>query len=255
MRAIFTAFFMLLSLPALADVHTDLYKAAGWAQQRANFNDALTAAQQRYRQSLPPAVYDALVSNSNQRFAPQAMDQRAQQSFRENLHEPQSALQFFESPLGRKVVSAEQLATRKDQLAKYANGLPRVDASDSRRLLISHLAQALPAKEAGAEVSLALAGVAADSLSQMIPGLLGGDTAQSMLNSQRQRLMGQIGTDLDNTLLFVYRDLSDPELDEFITFAESQAGKDYYQAALAAVRAGLAVGQSTSSLNQVPQGI
>jgi len=49
--------------------------------------------------------------------------------------------------------------------------------------------------------------------------------------------------------------LSDPELDEFITFAESQAGKDYYQAALAAVRAGLAVGQSTSSLNQAPQGI
>ena len=56
--------------------------------------------------------------------------------------------------------------------------------------------------------------------------------------------------DLDNTLLFVYRDLSDEELEEFATFAESAEGKAYYQAALAAIRAGLVVGQSTSNLAQ-----
>jgi len=58
----------------------------------------------------------------------------------------------------------------------------------------------------------------------------------------------EIDKDLNNTLLYVYRDLSDPELEEFATFAESPEGKAYYQAALAAIRAGLAVGQSTSSL-------
>ena len=116
-------------------------------------------------------------------------------------------------------------------------------------MLFRSLSRALPAREAGAEVSLAIAGVAADSLSSMIPGLLGGGQAQSMLNGQRQRLMDQIGGELDNTLLYVYRDLSDPELEEFVTFAQSPEGKTYYQAALAAVRAGLAVGQSTANLN------
>ena len=53
---------------------------------------------------------------------------------------------------------------------------------------------------------------------------------------------------MNNTLLYVYRDLSDEELEEFATFAESTEGKAYYQAALAAIRAGLAVGQSTSNL-------
>jgi hypothetical protein len=56
--------------------------------------------------------------------------------------------------------------------------------------------------------------------------------------------MGQIGKDVNNTLLYVYRDLSDGELDEFATFAESNEGKAYYKAALASVRAGLAVGQA-----------
>ena len=97
---------------------------------------------------------------------------------------------------------------------------------------------------------MATAGAACDSVGAVIAGLLGAGQAQGMLNGQRQRLMEQIGSDLNNTLLYVYRDLSDEELEEFATFAESAEGKAYYQAALAAIRAGLAVGQSTSNLAQ-----
>lgn len=255
MRVLTVVLTLLLSLPALADDYLQLYQAAGWPQQRMHFSDALQAAQERYRTSLPPAVHQALVNNSNQRFAAAAVDQRTQQGLRDNLAEPVSALQLFQSPLGRKIVDAELLATRSDQLARYANGLPRREASATRRLLIRHLAQALPASEVGAEVSLAIAGVAADSLSQMLPGLLGGDSAQALLNGQRQRLIEQIDADLDNTLLHVYRELSDVELEEFVSFAQSDAGKAYYQAALAAIRSGLAVGQSTASLTPAPRGI
>ncbi|KAB0484379.1 DUF2059 domain-containing protein [Pseudomonas psychrophila] len=250
MRRLFLLLMMFCTLPAWADNLDDLFTVAGWPQQRAHFNDALSAAQQRYSNNLPPAVYQALVNNSNQRFAPEAMDKRARDQMRKNLPDANPALSFFQSPLGRKIVAAELLATRRDQLAKHAQGLPRMEASATRQLLINHLSRALPAREAGAEVSLAIAGVAADSLSSMIPGLLGGGQAQSMLNGQRQRLMDQIAGELDNTLLYVYRDLSDPELEEFVTFAESPEGKTYYQAALAAIRAGLAVGQSTSNLTQ-----
>jgi len=243
MRRLLFSLLMFCVLPAWADGHDQLYKVAGWPDQRAHFNDALSAAQQRYQNSLPPAVFQALVSNSSQRFAAQAMDQRAEARLREALADPQPALTFFQSPLGRKIVAAELLATRSDQLAKNAQGLPKMKVNDTRALLIGHLSRALPAREAGAEVSLAIAGVAADSLSSMIPGLLGGGQAQGMLNGQRQRLMDQIGADINNTLLYVYRDLSDEELEEFATFAESTEGKAYYQAALAAIRAGLAVGQ------------
>ena len=250
MRRLFLLLMMFCTLPAWADNLDDLFTVAGWPQQRAHFNDALTAAQERYRNNLPPAVYQALVINSSQRFAADAMDRRAKAQMRKHLPNPNPALIFFQSPLGRKIVAAELLATRRDQLAKHAQGLPRTEASATRQLLINHLSNALPAREAGAEVTLAIAGVAADSLSAMIPGLLGSGQSQSMLNGQRERLMEQIAGELDNTLLFVYRNLSDPELEEFSTFAESPDGRTYYQAALAAIRAGLAVGQSTSSLTQ-----
>jgi hypothetical protein len=244
MRRLFFLLLIFCTTPSWADGHDQLYKVAGWPEQRAHFVDALKTAQQRYKDSLPSAVFDALVNNSNQRFAAQAMDQRAEQKLRQTLQDPAPALQFFQSPLGRKIVDAELTATRPDQLAKNARGLPQMQASDDRLLIIGHLANALPAKEAGAEVSLAIAGMAADSLSSMIPGLMAAGSTQSVLDSQRQRLMGQISNDLSNTLLYVYRDLSDAELEEFANFAESNEGKAYYQAALAAVRAGLAVGQT-----------
>ena len=250
MRRLFSLILLMIcTMPVWADNLDQLYKAAGWPDQRAHFNDALTAAQERYRNSLPPAVYQALVNNSNQRFQAQAVDRRALAQLRSALPNPSPALAFFQSPLGRKIVAAELRATRKDELAKNADGLPKIQASDDRMLIIGHLAQALPAREAGAEVSLAIAGMAADSLSSMIPGLLGGGQAQGLLDGQRQRLMKQIGQDLNNTLLYVYRDLTDAELEAFATFAESNDGKAYYRAALAAIRAGLAVGQSTGELN------
>lgn len=247
MRLLCTAFALMFSLVASADEHDRLWDAAGWPQQRAHFNEALHDAQQRYRSTLPPAVFQVLVDNSNRRFAAADIDRRARTTLRQTLADAGPALQFFQSPLGRKVINAEVTATRGDQLRKHAGGLPQSDATATRRLLIRHLAQALPAREAGAEVSLALAGMAADSLSQMLPGLLGGSQTQGLLNNQRARLMEQMGADLDNTLLHVYRELSDPELEEFVSFAQSAPGQAYYQAAIAALRAGLAVGQQPES--------
>lgn len=246
MRVLIALALSLVSLFSQADEHDLLYELAGWPQQREHFSAALLNAQQRYQGTLPPAVYQALVDNSNRRFAPQAMDQRALASLRQGLPDPLPAIRFFDSPLGRTVVEREVRATSPAELNRHAEGLPQVNASAARRALVQRLGKALPAREAGAEVSLALAGVAADSLSQMLPGLdglLGGGNPQQLLGGQRERLMQQIDGQLENTLLYVYRDLSDTQLAEYVAFAESVEGQVYFRAALQAIRAGLMAGQ------------
>ena len=71
-----------------------------------------------------------------------------------------------------------------------------------------------------------------------------------MLNGQRERLMQQIGNDLNNTLAVRVSRLVRPGAGRIRHVCRVAEGKAYYQAALAAIRAGLAVGQSTSSLTQ-----
>lgn len=230
----------LFSSPSIfADAYFELYKKAGWPQQQTHFSSALQQAQLNYQNTLPSAIYQALVDTSNKRFAAEAMQQRAQQALRQHLDSPTSALAFFESTLGQKISAAETSATHPEQLNRYAKGLPVINADATRRLLIRHLANALPASQAGAEVTLALGSVAADSLSQMLPGLMGTDQANALLDSQRQRLLTQIDANIDNTLLHVYQPLSDAELEEFVSFAQSTEGQAYYQAAFKTLQASL----------------
>lgn len=239
MPAFFLLFLVLFSLPAQAATHERLFEAAGWPQQREHFQAALRQAQQRYRDTLPAGVYQTLLNNSNQRFQPRGMDERALVALRARLADPAPALAFFESPLGRKVVAAEVRASSPGNLNRAAPGLT---LSEARRATLRRLAQALPAGEAGVEVSLALAGVAADSLSQMIPGLPLGMAGQGILDGQRERLRRQVEPRLLDALAQVYQPLGDDELERFARFAESADGQRYYQAALAALRAALRVG-------------
>ncbi|MDY0205998.1 MAG: hypothetical protein RBR82_05145 [Pseudomonas sp.] len=227
------------STSIFADTYLELYKKAGWPQQQTHFSSALKQTQLRYQDTLPSSIYQALVKNSNQRFAAEAMQERAQQALRHNLASPDQALAFFNSNIGQKVSAAEVAASHPEQLQRYTAGLPVIHADATRRLLIRHLANALPASQAGAEVTLALGSVAADSLSQMLPGLMGAEQANALLNTQRQRLVTQMDDNIDNSLLHVYRGLSDPELEEFVSFAQSTEGQAYYQAALKTLQASL----------------
>src|SRR5690554_3932864 len=239
MRYLLTFCLFISSFNSFADIYDSLYEKAGWPQQQAHFASAVKHTQLRYQDTLPNVIYQALVENSNQRFAIEAMHQRGQKALRQQLDNPTSALEFFESTTGRKVVAAEIAASHPEQLNHYAAGLPLIHAEATRRLLIRHLSQILPASQAGADVSLALGSVAADSLSQMLPGLMSTEQTKALLNTQRQRLINELDTHIDNTLLHIYRNLSDAELEEFVNFAQSNAGQAYYQAALKTLQASL----------------
>lgn len=239
MRVLLLCCALLSSTTVVADAYLELYTTAGWPQQQTHFSGALQQAQLRYQNTLPNAIYQALVTSSNKRFASAAMQERAQKALRQHLDNPSAALAFFTSPIGKKISAAETAASHPQQLSLYADGLPVIHADATRRLLIRHLSNALPASQAGAEVTLALGSVAADSLSQMLPGFMGSTHTNALLESQRQRLINQIDADIDNTLLHVYRNLSDAELEEFVHFAQSSAGKTYYQSALKTLQAGL----------------
>ena len=57
------------------------------------FSDATgRGTQKRYQDKLPPALYQTLVDNSNRRFAPAEVDQRALNGLRENLPDSASPL-------------------------------------------------------------------------------------------------------------------------------------------------------------------
>lgn len=227
---------LIVSLPAQASTTEELYQATGMNQHQDHFQFALKAAQQKYSQQLPANLYETLVQQSNQRFEPQGMRDRAMARLAVDLDEAdqREIVKFYRSDLGRQVVGAETRATSPASIVAMQRGLPQHEVSDTRRQLIEQLSALLPALDLGVEVSLSLAGLAAQSANSFFGGLM--QIPDSAVANQRDRLRQEMRPNLPDTLTHVYRDLSDDQLQQLIRWSESETGREYYQAAELAVR-------------------
>ncbi|MBQ0776191.1 MAG: DUF2059 domain-containing protein [Pseudomonas sp.] len=203
-----------------------LYQLSGMATHQTHFQHALTAAQQRYAQQLPRNVYESLVRQSNQRFAPQAMTDRAQARLALSLDEAshRQALNFYQSELGRRIVAIETQATSAASVATMQRGIPQMDVSTDRLNTLRQLSVSLPALELGVEVSMSLANLATQSANDLLGGLF--EVPGNMVDNRRDTLRGQMQPDLPNTLAYVYRDLTDAQLQQYLEWVQSDAGKN-----------------------------
>ncbi|MEH6563950.1 MAG: DUF2059 domain-containing protein [Halopseudomonas sp.] len=221
-----------MSLPVLANSN-ELYQISGMQTHQEHFQQALKKAQQRYAAQLPANVADNLMRKSNERFEPQRMHARAAATLQVNLGDDEldNALAFYRRDVGQQVVAAETRATSPAEVSAMQNGLPMMKVSAERKALIDRLAKQLPALDLGEEVSLALAGMATDSANQMLGGLF---QIPQELTQQRGALRAQMEPNLPQTLLYVYRDLSDAQLEQYVQWSESDTGRAFFKAANAA---------------------
>lgn len=224
---------------ALADKEDDsnkLFEAAGWPVQIEHFDNALQTMQKQYKDYLPPVLYQAVLVSSQQRFQPKAMEQRAKVALQNGLADSQVALQFFQSNIGKKVVAAEIKATSLVELQKNQSGVPSIEITNDRKNLFKQLATTIPYRQATIDISVALTSVLGDTIDMWLPGMGVGDTFKQ-LTPTTQQITQQVDEHLENILIYVYRDLSDAELQQFIAFAGSSSGKEYYQVAQDIIRA------------------
>ncbi|TVP91281.1 MAG: DUF2059 domain-containing protein [Pseudomonadaceae bacterium] len=227
----------LLGLSSLALAASEpIYQASGMQQHQAHFQQALRQAQERYARQLPTNVHQTLVRQSNQRFAPEAMQDRALARLAVSLDNPtrQQALDFYQQPHGQRIVTAETAATAPGSVASLQNGVPEQTLSAQRQALLARLANSLPALEMGVEVSMALANLAAQSANDLFGGLM--RVPDAMVSGQRDRLRNQMQPNLLDTLAHTYRDLSDADLDAYANWSESETGQRYFRAVEMAAR-------------------
>ncbi len=220
----------LIAMNVRAQTPAQLYDLSGMAAHQRHFQDALSAAQQRYAQQLPANVHASLVNKSNQRFEPQAMQDRARSRLAVSLPDSAhaKAIEFYRSPLGRKVVTMETRATAPASVKEMQRGIPQQQIDSQRYTLLRQLGTTLPALEVGVEVSMALANLATDSANELLGGLF--QVPVDLVSARRENIRNQMVPDLPNTLAYVYRDLSNQELEQYLQWTQTAEGVATYQA-------------------------
>ena len=230
-------FVSLLSFGMGAQADTSqLYRASGMETHQANFQQALEKARSRYAAQLPAAVAENLLRKSNERFEPERMHARAMASLAVNLSDEQltDAREFYRSELGQAVVAAETRATSPAEVSRMQNGLPPLTLSAEREATLQRLGQQLPALDMGEEVSLALASLATQSANDMLGGLL--TIPEGFANQRRGSIRAQMEPNLPQTLAYVYRDLTDAQLNAYADWSETDSGQAFFRASSAAAR-------------------
>jgi hypothetical protein len=151
-------------------------------------------------------------------------------------NDPQQAaatLRWLRSPLGRRVTELETHASSAEgvqALEAFAQQLRSHPPDETRLALARALDQAIGQTDFAVEVSLASARAAMSALGAALPQekRLEPDKIEAAIEAQRQRLHQQLAMASLASTLFTYQNLSNAELESYVVFARSDAGRWYH---------------------------
>ena len=171
---------------------------------------------------------DQIVSK---RFAPETLYARIRLDFLRNLESArlEKALAWYDSPLGKRVTGQELAALVADGAPQAVADLEKNRPSSQRFDLLERLDAAGGASEATVDVTLAIVRSLTRAFQPGLPAVAGLSRAQldQQLARARNRTLEQIRRVCLVSMLLAYRSLSDQELDEYVQFVESEAGRWY----------------------------
>jgi hypothetical protein len=164
---------------------------------------------------------DRIVS---EHFAADALYARIRREFARRLDGPKlaKALEWYDSPLGRRITGLElaALVSSGEPDANLDAGRP-----SSRRLaLLQRLDAGGAASETTGEITMTIVRSLSRAFQPVVPTAARGQL-EAQLTQTRNRALEQIRRACLATMAFAYRELSDGELDRYVQFVESEAGQ------------------------------
>lgn len=136
----------------------------------------------------------------------------------------ESALAWYRSPLGRRITRAEIAA-----IAAAGEGVVIPWPSDARLEAVRRLDASGGASETAVDLTLAILRSLSRALEPFRPAHLrqSADQLEDRLARVRTEALTPIRIASLQSMLFAYRELTDPELSEYVRFMESPAGQWY----------------------------
>jgi len=200
------------------------------------------SAQQQETQHLPADEYKRILALAKASFDATTMKNDVAGHIKANMSgkDITAALGWLESPLGRKITALEESASTPEAYAEMHSMGPKLikDYEGTSRLgKISRFDQATLATDRAvnlaADVQLALLTALSASMTEGIrPSYADLQEAVRKMKAELRKPMAEL-TALQ--FMYTYRTLTESEIDQYIAFADSDAGKRYHRVTYAAV--------------------
>lgn len=248
---------LLHSLVSFADDIDELMQRSGINQQMEQIEADISPSLQEADGELPNDVMQKLERVMLKEFAADTLKQSIRQQLQTRLSSAdiKTVLKWLNSPLGKKVTALQMANTSDASVDEMHESIDELLADSERFTLMRELNKVSGTSDAMLAMTLAMQ-------EAMFHGLKAGaahseldDTMiQQMMVVAKQQLQTQMELMAVSSLLYTYQDLSVSEVQQYIDFANSAAGKNYHQAFIQALsdamsKAGAEVGKALAEVN------
>lgn len=189
---------------------------------------------------------DAWAVSAAEHFQPDAMFADMVQHFQATLDPADRAtiLSFYQSDLGMRISAIEISAQRPENAVRLKTSGARrlgdlIEAESPRLAAYEDMMAALSSVETGLALALNLNKAVLNGMiaSGDFPFAMTEDQVSAMVESQSGLMQGAIREQLFISFAYTYRDLTDAELEIYIAFLRSEAGRRFYSELVAATDA------------------
>lgn len=178
---------------------------------------------------VPPMVADAVGYVVSSSFNPQKIEQQVAGRLQTELssEQLQAVADWYARPVAQKISRAEiaasapavwpQISAQADQLAQ------RFGNTDRARSFV-RFDSASRATQSAVDTTIAVQLGLASTMAAFSSDSMNFETLQKRIESQRPVLKGAVEQQVFNSYLYAYQDISGAEMEQYLTFLESEAG-------------------------------
>lgn len=185
----------------------------------------LQGAQQSSARSRDPAVVAEVEKIMQDEFRSERFHKRVQQALIKDFDRKrvETLIAAFRAPLAKKMVEVEGAKQDPQAVAAFAKGLAKNPLPKERIDLVQRLDAVTRAGEITAEIVVS-------TTRAMVAGATGGDAGKmaafdKQMGAQRGKLAEALRNAVLVTFAYIYRDVSDADLGEYLKLYESEDGK------------------------------
>jgi hypothetical protein len=200
----------------------------------------------RHQAKLPPRLFNAMQQAGRDAFEGTKMRKKVLQVMK-NRFDPEMAqevLAWLLSPLGEKITALENLQFSPKTLQEvqaFGKQFQSNPPPQSRLELVRRLDAATAASEKNAEVAWMILSQTATAMDEAISKEkgMGVEEMRRELDLRRPQLEESARKSTEISLMYIYRTLTDKELERYVSFSESETGSAYHKMAFKALMAAL----------------
>lgn len=227
---------------AYADNLDVLMERSGINGQIGQISEHIDAGLQQGGDSLPADALQTLGDIMRQQFAADKLKQSIRAQLQQNLSDKdiRAVLAWLETPLGKKITAQEIAASSVQAHQDVQDTIDKLLSDSDRFALIRQLDAATGASQATLAMTLNMQKAMMYGMMSAAPGSVSEQQVQQMIQAIEPQLRSQMELMVVASMTYTYRELSDDEINQYIAFASSQAGKNYHQAFTEALSAAMA---------------